>query len=126
VTGAIHMLGAGDGLRSQYIVLRVDRIDQDVLKAKLAEAGASSAIAPLVVLATDKAPKAVIDLALPVAMKQLEQYGVHARASAGEDLPPVRGASEFFPGLAVGAATVALVAGVGWGAWSLILKRVFA
>ena len=88
--------------------------------------GQSGAVAPAVLLATDAVPKAVLDVALPFAAKQLETYGVHASVTAA-DAPPAKGErpkSEFFPGVAVGVGVAALVFGVGWGAWKLILGRV--
>lgn len=126
--GGLHMLGASgsDGLKNQFIVVKIDRIDADALKRKLAEGGHSAAIAPLVMLATDRAPKAAVDLALPLAVKELREYGVYAKLTA-HDVPPPEGRarSEFLPGFVVGAGVVTLVTAVGWGAWNLLLKRIF-
>jgi hypothetical protein len=61
------MLGAsGEGLKSQYITLHVDKIDGVILKKKLDEMKVSGAIAPLAMMAVDQAPKFVIDTALPL------------------------------------------------------------
>lgn len=121
-------IGSGDGLRSQYIVVKVDHVDADKLKKKIADMGQSGAIAPLVVLATDNAPKAVLDVGLPIAAKQLEDFGVYASITA-QDVPPPpgkpRSSSEFFPGAVVGICASTVVFGVGWGAWKALFSKIF-
>lgn len=122
------MIGAvSTGFASQNVVVRVDAVDGDVLKRKLAEEGRSGAIAPAVILAADHAPKAAIDVAIPLVVKEMKKYGVTARITSS-DAPPAQGArkrSEFWPGIAVGGGIAAVAFGVGWGVWKLLLKRIF-
>lgn len=123
----LDMLGAGDGLRNQFLTIKVDHVDGPILKRRLAEAGQSGAIAPAVLFAVDTAPKAAVDVAIPLAEKELAKYGVTARIVAS-DVPPAQGGrrrSEFFPGVAVGAGVAAVVFGIGWTTWKLLLKRIF-
>jgi hypothetical protein len=127
--GSLHMLGAieasssigaGEGLKGHFIVIKVDRVDGEVLKRKLAASGSSSAIAPLAMLVVDDAPKDAINVLMPTAMKQLEEYGVHGTAIINDD-PNARGIptkpSGFFPGLSIGATLAAVLIGAGWGGW---------
>ena len=119
-------IGAGDGLKAQYLVIHVESVDGAVLKKKLADAGQSSAIAPLVMMATDNVPKFVIDTAIPVAVKKLQEYGVTANIVA-QDAPPAQGGrkrSELLYGVAAGAGLTALVAGIGWTAWVTIFRKI--
>lgn len=118
---------ASTGLKDQFVVIRVNRIDGDLFKRKLVEAGQSSAIAPAVLMAVDTAPKFAIDVALPMAAKELEKYGIFATLSAS-DAPLAQGErkkSEFLPGFVIGSGIVATVAAIGWGAWKLVLNKLF-
>lgn len=122
------MLGAkGEGLKSQYLVLHIQSINEPLLKAKLASMNVSPAIAPLIMTATDNAPKFVIDMGLPFAVKELEKYGVKATLTA-TDVPPEKGGrkkSEFIPGFVVGSGLVAMLVGVSWATWKLIFSKIF-
>jgi hypothetical protein len=122
------MLGAaGDGLRNQWVILKIAHVDGARLKQKMAQEGRSSMIAPAAMLAVDALPKAIVDIALPIVSKQLLEYGVTAELTAA-DTPPAQGGrarSEFFPGAIIGAGATAVIFGIGWGTWRLLLSRLF-
>jgi hypothetical protein len=114
----LRILGAGSGLASQYVVARINHVDVPTLKAKI---GAGGAFAGLALDLADEAPKALLDIAIPIATKQLREYGIDATITAANAVPEARGSSEFWLGLVVGGA-------VGGGAlliWRWILRPLF-
>lgn len=95
----LHILGAaGDGLKGQVVVARVDRVDVEKLKRTVGDHG--SAI-DLVFDFADWKPKAAIDAAIPLIRGELAKIGVDATITAGTGA--TRGPSEFWGGLAAGA-----------------------
>jgi len=86
---SLDFLGAGEGLATKYITLRVRRIDVEKLKKKLGGttgAGAGAAI-PLV----DTLPEIALRTALPfVAQKAADDYGVDMEWQV-TDAPPGQG-----------------------------------
>jgi hypothetical protein len=125
--GSLHMLGAGNGLKGQFVVIKIDHIDDAALKKKLAESNQSAAIAPLVNMAANDAPPEVLNIGLSLAAKQLESYGVYSsmKVVATPPSPSDNKSSLLFPGMAIGAGTVALVAGIGWTAWVTLFRKFF-
>ena len=113
----LDMLGAsGDGLKSQYITLHVEHIDRDVLKRKLDSMKVSGAVTPAIMMATDQAPKFVVDTALAMAPKYLKDFGITATLEA-YDAPPDKGGrkkSEFLVGAISGILLASLVTGIAW------------
>lgn len=104
----------GTGLSNQYIVLRIDHVDGPTLQKKLASMNESTiaSLAPAMVSVVDTIPKAVVDIALPFAKKELKNFGVTASIVAA-NVPPVQGGrdkSELFPGIAIGATAASVVA----------------
>jgi hypothetical protein len=96
------LLGAADALSDQYITIRVKRIDRETLKRQLGGTTGSAASAALSFV--DMAPKAALDLALPLARNELSKLGVDVETTVS-NVPPAKGGraiSEFFPGLVVG------------------------
>jgi hypothetical protein len=98
----LALLGAADALSDQYITIRVKRIDRDKLKQKLGGTPGSAAGAALSFV--DMAPKAALDLALPLVRNEASKYGVEVETVVS-NVPPTKGGraiSEFFPGLLMG------------------------
>jgi hypothetical protein len=92
------MLGAaGDALRGQTVVARVERVDAEKLKAAIGRYGGAIDVA---IDFADWKPKAAVDAAIPFIKKQLGDLGIDATVVAGA--APTRGKSEFWGGLAVG------------------------
>lgn len=115
----LDVLGAIDAFANQLIVIRVKSIDADKLKNKLGgtKGATVSAALPLASLA----PKAVFDIALPVALGTMKNYGIEAEATVSN--APLasfkkRGLSEFFPGLILGG----ILGGTGFGVVKLVGK----
>ena len=127
--GALHMLGAGDGLAGHFLVAKVDNVDSAKLKKGLADSGASGAVAPAIMMVVDKVPPDVINATLPMLASYLEKnYGIKSTIVLNDD-PKARGVptkpSGFFLGLGLGSGVTALVALVGWGTWKLLLSKIF-
>lgn len=121
------MLGArGDGLQAQYIVVNVRHIDAEKLKQALGTKGLADAGLSAALTIVDSQPRAALDLGLPIAKRYLrDNLGVDAELTAANVPPPVRQKSEFFGGAVFGAGAVALFAGIGYGAWRLVFRRLF-
>lgn len=110
---SLDLLGA-DGLDSQYITLRVKRIDAEKLKKELG--GRAGALAPAALHLVDWAPRPALEAALPPAVKWAkDKYGVDLEYVV-TDVPPQKGGptgSGFRGGVAAGlglaAAAAALV-----------------
>lgn len=120
----LHILGAsGDGLRGQTVVARVDRVDVPKLKFEInrLSGGAADKYGSAIDTAIDFAdwqPKAAIDAAIPFIRKELAKLGVDATITAGAG--PMRGKSEFWGGLAVGA----VLGGGALAIWKLVGRLV--
>jgi hypothetical protein len=119
---ALELLGA-DGLKNQYIVARIKRIDPERAKALAGESATKQALMSVALTATDRIPKAALDIGLPTTANLLKKrYGIEADLFAA-DAPPGKGErdiSEFFPGVVVGGVAVGLVVAL----WSGI-RRLF-
>ncbi len=117
----LHILGAaGDGLKGQTVVARVERVDLARLKGKIGELSGErhdSAI-DLAFDFADWKPKAAIDAAIPLIRGELAKIGVDATITAG--VSPTRGPSEFWGGLVVGAA----LGGSALAIWKLVGRLV--
>ena len=131
MNGAIHMLGAtSEGLKNQLLIVKVNRVDGDRLRHEIVKAGSSESTAAIVssLLTTgmDRAPKLLVDAAIPMAERELrDRFGVDLTITAADaaTVPPARKRSEFLVGAVVGGGAVALVVGVGWSAWALLFKK---
>ena len=82
----LDILGAGEGLASKYIVLRVRSIDTAKLKAKVG--GAAGAVLPAALAIADAFPDQALEMALPFAKKQLVEMGITAEMSTMNAPPP--------------------------------------
>lgn len=113
------LLGATDALADQLIIVRVKRVDTERLKQRIGgKAGAATSAAMAFV---NLAPKAALDIALPIALGQLKTMGIEAEAQVSSAPMPTtrrRAFSEFFPGLAVGV----VLGGTGFGIFKLLSK----
>lgn len=118
---SLDVLGAGDGLKTQYVVLRVRDVDIPRLRSA---AGKWGGLAAGVVALSDSAPAVLLKAAAPIAQKKLKaDYGIDAEIAVTDAPPPPRSVSEFFPGAAVGAAGVGVVAAVVYGIYRLFSRR---
>lgn len=100
----LDMLGAG--LSDSVVIVRVIKIDPNKLKqATGAERGLKSMAVSAALAATNRVPKAVLDVALPTAAGVLkDKYGIEAVITAADSYEVKdRPVSEFFPGLVAGA-----------------------
>jgi hypothetical protein len=119
VRHGLHILGVtGDALRGQKIVIEVDHIDTATLKSKL---GGYGGLASLALDAADAAPRAFVDAALPLATRELRQYGIDARLTVSDAATAARPKSEFWWGLGVGGALGAGAAAI----WKFGISRLF-
>lgn len=98
---ALDLLGAGEGLATQAVVVRVRQIDPEKLRRSL-KAGAWGAILAPALAVVDQFPRQAVDLALPVAKRQLAEIGVVADLSATDAPPPPRAPAETGVAMAVG------------------------
>jgi hypothetical protein len=128
--GALHMLGAvsgpGTGLADQIIVVRVNRVDAEKLKGFIGVKGVAAAGLGVALSVVDSQPKFALDIGLPVAKSFLrENLGIDAEITPANVAPAARGKSEFLPGVVAGAGLTALVFGVGWTTWKILVGRLF-
>lgn len=115
----LQLLGAAsEALADQLITLRVKSIDAEKLKQKLS--GTAASVAPAALKFVDISPKAALDIALPLGIGMMKNYGIDAEiaVSKGTTLPKRRAISEFFPGLIIGG----IIGGTGFGLVSLVAK----
>lgn len=72
---SLDCLGAGEGLGTKYITLRVKRVDVERLRQKLG--GATGAAMPAAMALVDQAPEVALHTAMPYATKKaMDDYGV--------------------------------------------------
>lgn len=119
---ALDIMGAGENLASQAIVVRIRSVDVEKLRKALDVGAAGVALAPAVAI-VDKMPKLAIDMALPVLREELRKMGIEAEVWGAEAPPPPRAASEALPAAAVGAAAGAGLALVGRWVYTRLRKR---
>jgi hypothetical protein len=114
----LDLLGAvSTALSNQYINIHVKGIDADRLRAKLAGSTGSFASAGLHFV--DAAPKAALDLVVPIIRAKASEYGVDADITVSNAKSQgARAFSEFFPGLLIGT----VVGGSSLVIWKLISK----
>ena len=97
----LDLLGAEDALASQYITIRIKRIDREKLKQQLGDSKGKIATGALSFV--DLAPKAMLDVAIPFVKKEAVKYGVDVDVIVANAPPaPRRAMSEFFPGFVIG------------------------
>jgi len=111
---SLNLLGALNptGLKSQYIIVKVNDVDEQKLKGQL---GPYGRYVPSGLKVVDTLPKVVLDTVAPVAAKALkDQYGIDASISFVNAAPPARPKSEFLPGVGAGILMSGLAAGVYW------------
>lgn len=123
---ALDMLGAGEGLSTQAIIVRVKKVDAPKLRKSL-EAGAwGAAISPALAV-VDQFPQLAIDIALPIATKQLEGMGITADLTSSNNPPPPRPPAEsrnaLIFGAAAGLALGALLSLGGTGLYHLLTRK---
>ena len=98
----LDLLGAADAFSDQYITFRVKNIDRERLRQKLG--GTTGSVASSALSIVDSAPKAVLDLVLPVVRNKAKDYGVDTEIVVS-NVPPSKGGrafSEFWPGIIAG------------------------
>lgn len=109
---SLDVLGAGEGLGTKYITLRVKGVDMDKLRQKF---GGYANVLTLV----DMAPEVALRTALPVAAKKAAtDYGVELDWQV-TDAPPQPGVappSNFGTGVLSGGAMMAAL----WAAWKFL------
>ena len=115
----LYILGAaGDGLKGQTVVARVESVDVPKFKARLKEMAPETAehgdAIDLAFKFADWKPEATIDAAIPLIRKELARRGIDATITAGAGA--TRGPSEFWGGLAVGG----VIGGSALAIWKLI------
>lgn len=104
---SLDLLGAGEGLGTQYITLRVKRIDPARLEQKV---GRVAAALPVV----DLAPEPTLRAALPIATKMIrDDYGIDLDWQIS-DAPPGKGALAQNSGFGWGVGAGVGLAAVGW------------
>lgn len=108
----LDLLGAGENLATQTILLKIKSIDPEKLRKSLDAGSWGAALAPALAV-VDQFPKLAIDTALPVAKQQLEAMGIVAELAASNAPPPPRPPAETKAALVVGAAFGAVLAIVG-------------
>lgn len=100
---SLDVLGAGEGLGTKNIVLRVKSIDTDRLRQKLG--GMSGAAIPAALPLIDQAPEIALRTALPLAAKKArDDYGVDLEWDVRDATPGTLGKSSsgFGAGVMVG------------------------
>lgn len=110
------MLGS-TGLSTQTVIVHIHDIDAEKLKAAIG-GGRNAAFADLALTLADAAPKATLDIGLPIAEKELKLYGIDATLSASDVPTRARSKSEFWSGLAVGG----VLGGSAWAIWRYALR----
>lgn len=115
----LDVMGAGEGIASQAVVLRVRSIDVAKLKKKAGLGGAESAGLAAGLAAADRFPRLAVDTALPYVRKLLSDYGVDAEVHATDAPPPPRPPSETRAAFLLGFA----LPFVGYGVYRLFRRR---
>ena len=104
----LDFIGAGEGLGTKFVTLRVKRIDADKLRQKLG--GMTAQAIPVVLPLIEQAPEAALRAAMPFAtQKALTDYGVELEYQIS-DAPPRPGEvapSKFGAGLVTGCGLMA-------------------
>ena len=95
------LIGAGEGLATQQITIRVRRIDVEKLRTAIGAGTWGGVLAPVMSI-VDQAPKLAIDMALPIAKQQLDKLGVTADLAVADPPLPPRARSEAVPAFLVG------------------------
>lgn len=115
----LDLLGAeSTALSHQFITLRIKSIDSEKLKNKLG--GSTGSIASSAMPLLNVAPRAALDMAMPLVIKTAMGYGVDLESVVSNTPPATKGRpmSEFFPGIVVGMGLGA----AGYGLVKLIAK----
>lgn len=131
-TDALVGAASDSGLKNQYIVIRVNKIDPkklgEAMDAPPPPEGAgkklTKAVLPLMPTVLNNIPKFVLDMSLPVAAKVATDYGIDATVYA-TNVPPAQGGrdkSEFVPGVVAGAVGAGVFIGLGYGVKALVKK----
>ena len=114
----LDLLGAvSTALANERVTFRIKSVDSDKLRSKLA--GSTGAFAAAGLHFVDAAPKAALDIAVPVIRDKMREYGVEAEATiSSAPAGKQRALSEFFPGLVVGA----VLGGASLAIWKLVAR----
>lgn len=118
----LDLLGAGEGLATQTILLRVRSIDTEKLREKLKAGRWGALLAPSLAI-VDQFPRKAIDLALPLARQQLQEIGVTADLAATDAPPPPRAPAETGVALAVGGVLGVLSTLLGRWVYARLVRR---
>ena len=82
----LDILGAGEGLASQYIVIRVRKIDTAKLKARVG--GTAGSMLPSMLAVVDSFPAQALEIAIPFVKKEMLGAGIDAEVTATTAPPP--------------------------------------
>jgi hypothetical protein len=85
----LDYLGTGEGLASQFFVVRIRKIDSAKLAKEAALGKWAAALAPALAV-VDQLPDLAVDMAAPVIQQQLAGYGITADVVATNAPPPPR------------------------------------
>jgi hypothetical protein len=121
----LDMLGDVERLGDTLVLVRIKNIDPAKLKKAVgAEGGIKGALTSAALATTNRIPKAVLDVGLPVASNMLrDKYGIDASITAADAYrPEARRSSEFWPGLVAGTVFGASILGI-WRGASRLLGR---
>lgn len=109
------VVGAGEGLSTQTIMVRIKKIDPEKLKHGLGDKAWGGALGPALAV-VDQFPQAVLDIAVPQAKNYLDSIGITADVTLTNSPPPPRAPAEAPAALGVGVALGAVLAILGaWG-----------
>jgi hypothetical protein len=116
------LLGAGEGLSTQTILLRVRSIDVSKFRAAINK-GAYGAVVEPALAVVDQFPKLAVDLALPLVKQKLEALGITADLSVTNAPPPPRAPAETKTAFFIGGVLGALLAIAGAFGYSRYARR---
>lgn len=109
----LDLIGAGEGLASQTIMVRVKRIDADKLRESVAGKKLWGGVIPMAISAMDSVPEYALGAVLPVAKAQLADIGITADLSTTKSPPSPNAPHEGLILLSVGAVLGAALAFIG-------------
>ncbi len=100
----LDLIGAGENLAAYTIMVKIRKVDPDKLRKVAAGDASWGGILPMAITVADSAPKASLEIVLPIVKAQMEKIGITADLSTTEKAPKTGAPHEM--AIVLGAGTV--------------------